>query len=262
MSAAEAARLILRVACSEFGPERLTSEYGDRSDDAVSALRGCRTDYDFCECFQDWSELKKFWCPITNCYDICSIENESSFEWKEDDLGEMKSFLQKVNALLSKLKASCNYLENLELNATAPPDLYDYLIGEASVEEAWLDRFAENRHFTCGKAHFHDKEPLSYHTRRDGDGMIEFSCIDQVFPGHETIRAVPSKSYTPKPLHFRECIKCRNVKYDISNFQCPYKWCEQEHLGKCSECAPTSTCASCGKSGCVCCFVSCSNEGC
>jgi hypothetical protein len=138
MSAAEAARLILRVACSEFGPERLTSEYGDRSDDAVSALRGCRTDYDFCECFQDWSELKKFWCPITNCYDICSIENESSFEWKEDDLGEMKSFLQKVNALLSKLKASCNYLENLELNATAPPDLYDYLIGEEVLKRHGL----------------------------------------------------------------------------------------------------------------------------
>jgi len=38
MSAAEAARLILRVACSEFGPERLNECGG--SNDAISALRG------------------------------------------------------------------------------------------------------------------------------------------------------------------------------------------------------------------------------
>ena len=179
----------------------------------------------------------------------------------EDDRKEMKCFFQKVNELLSQLKTACDYLQDLELNATAFPDLYVYLVEEASVEQKWLDRFAEIRQSTWGKAHFHDEDPLSYHTR-DGDGTLVFNSIDQVFPGQDTIRALPSKSYTPKPLHFRQCIKCHNLKHDISYFEGPYKWCVHDHKGKCGDCAPTCTCASCGKSGCMCCFVECSRTGC
>jgi len=46
----------------------------------------------------------------------------------------MKGSFQKVNGLLSQLKTACNYLEDLELKATAFPDLYDYLIEEAGVD--------------------------------------------------------------------------------------------------------------------------------
>ena len=70
------------------------------------------------------------------------------------------------------------------------------------IEQKWLDRFAEIRQSTWGKAHFNDEDPLSYHTR-DDDGTLVFHSIDQVFPRQDTIRALPSKSYTPKPLHFR-----------------------------------------------------------
>jgi len=262
MSPVKAARLILRVACSEFGPDRLTESL---SNDAVSALMrndDHNNDYDtICEDIEGWEELEKCWCQNSNCYDVnsivCGLED---FIDEEEEKEKMKIFFQKVNELLSKLKASCDYLEELELKAMKP-NLYEYLIEDAGIEQAWLGRFGEIRLATWGKAHFHDEEPLSYTTRRR-DGTLCIHEIDQLFPGQDTIRALPSKSYKPKPIHLRKCITCHNVKSDISYFECPYKWCEEDHKGKCSGCAPTSKCASCGKSGCNCCFVPCAFEGC
>ena len=261
MSVVKAAKLLFRVARSEFGPKRLTE---CDSYDAISALTD--SDYDYHEDsvssrVEGWKKLKKFWCSSTKCYDISSLANKFPPKWGEEDRKGMKVFFQKVNALLSKLKASCDYLEGLEANATALPDLYQYLIEEAGVEKTWLDRFAEIRHSTWGKAHFDDEDPPSYHTR-NRSGHIEIHSVDQLFPGQDTIRALPSKSYKPKPIHLRECVKCHEVKADISYFECPYKWCEEEHKGKCGDCAPITKCVSCGKSGCKCCFVTCSSEGC
>lgn len=258
-------RLILRVARSEFGPERLLTDCCDSKGDVISALRGSSTDFDsyeLSEYLEDWRELKKFWCPKKKCYDVTSITNGFPSHWEEDVRKEMKSFFEKVNYLLKRLKKCCLHLEKLEKKSAAFPDLYKLLIKKAGVERAWLDRFAEIRNSSWGKAHFdEDNEPLSYHTR-DKSGMLVFHSIDQVFPGQDTIRAIPSENYKPKPLHFSECIKCHKVKFDISTFECPYKWCEHDHKGKCGDCAPTAKCATCGKSGCLCCFVSCSRRGC
>lgn len=257
-SAVEAAKLILRVARSEFGPERLLTDCCENKADAISALSGSSTDFDsyeLSEYLEDWRELKKFWCPKKKCYDVTSIANGFPSDWEEDVREEMKSFFEKVNELFKKLKKCCLYLKKLEKKSAAFPDLYKLLIKKARVERAWLDRFAEIRNSTWGKAHFDDdNEPLSYHTR-DRGGTLVLHSIDQVFPGQDTIRAIPSKNYKPKPLHFRECIKCHKVKFDISIFECPYKWCEHDHKGKCGDCAPTSKCSTCGKSGCLCCFV-------
>ena len=269
MSAVVASILLFRVACSEFAPERLADCFTGDHDDIISALRGDGFDYSFTVSEyidkEGWNELKNFWCDTAKCYDISGIENGLSHVTDEEALKDLKeslsTFFQQVNALLSKLKDSCDYLEGLESNATPFPDLYKYLIEVAGVEQAWLDRFAEIRYTDWGKSHVHSKEPPSYHTAGP-DGISGIYSVDQLFPGQDTIRALPSKSYKPKPIHLRECIKCHEVKADISYFECPYKWCKEEHKGKCGDCAPTSKCASCGKSGCKCCFVTCSSEGC
>ena len=262
-SAVEAARLLLRVACSEFGPERLADCFVCDNDDIISAWRGHYDVYFVREYLEVWKDLKNFWCPTEKCYNTAGIVNGviESDESLKVTKEQLKIFFQKVNELLWKLKTACDYLEGLEANATAFPDLYQYLIEEAGVEQAWLDRFAEIRYTDWGKSHVHGKEPPSYHTTGP-DGISGIYSVDQLFPGQDTIRALPSKSYKPKPVHLRECIKCHEVKADISYFECPYKWCEEEHKGKCGDCAPTAKCASCGKSGCMCCFVSCSSEGC
>ena len=52
------------------------------------------------------------------------MEHGFPLEWGEDDRKEMKDFFQKVSGLLSQLKTACDYLQDLELNATAFPDLY------------------------------------------------------------------------------------------------------------------------------------------
>ena len=274
MSALEAARLLLRVACSEFEPERL-AESCLYDNDAISALIG--RDYEYyhdSSCIEGWKMLKNFWCPNTNCYDISSVD-VFPLEWKDDVRKEMNAFFQKVNALLSQLKMACDYLEELEMSASPLPDLYQYLIEGAGVEQTWLDRFAEMRPSKWGKKHSYGKisghlkiivpnepPPSKMSPRYFVTGHLVTHSVGQIFLGQYTIRALPSEHYTPKPIHLRECIKCHKVKFEISKFECPYEWCRESHIGKCGDCAPTSTCASCNRSGCMCCFVACASEGC
>ena len=265
-STAKAAKLILRVARSEFGPTRIKD--GDSSN-AIDSLVGGRH-YDLSD-FLHEGGFQKSWYTKGEGYDLSKVEQKFEGKWNarrdgEDKMvkvkNELKGFLQNVNALLSNLTAACDYLQGLEVtDATQRPDLYKYLVEDANIPSSYLDRFGENRSSQWGKAGAdYDNEPLSYHTQtkgEDGRATTIVHNIDPLFPSNVTIRAVPSAKYKPKALHFRKCVECSDVSYDISSFECPYKWCNEEHKGKCAECAPTTTCSACGKKGCVCCFDSC-----
>ena len=181
--------------------------------------------------FQSW------FVEETKEYDIEKAKNDIESEsfggdyyrtrWTQGDKDGLLLVLTKGNALLRQLHAACECLEDLKSRGCPEPDLYDYLVNELGAPKRYVDRFGDYRRSTA------------------------------VFPSSYAIKCVPSSSYKPKPVVFRECVACKKIASDISYYQCPSRDCYYTHLGKCGTCAPANKCSTCGASGCRCCFDSC-----
>ena len=259
---------MLKVATSELSRRWMSSSF-DSCPDGYAALTGINWDESLWERMTYYGGmqkcLKSWFVKETKEYDIekakNDIESESFGEdagrntrnrWSQEDKEGLLLVLRKGNALLRQLRAACDYLKDLKSRGCPEPDLYDYLVNELGVPKRYVDRFGEYRISPWGKDFAdHDRQPLSYISKH---GNTE---IDPVFPSSFAIKCVPSGSYKPEPVVFRECVACKKIASDISYYQCPNRSCDHEHLGKCGTCAPTNECSTCGASGCSCCFDSC-----
>ena len=248
LSAEEAVNSILRDARSEFGPERLASGLTPMT--AFVSLGYCRESFEIHVIYEfvqkNRSLVKSWYCAEDQSYDTWKIYDDSEFESEEeeDDMEEeyneykeIFAFFEIINTLIWNLEAACAELRG---NDTPPLDLYKYLVEVQGVLPSYLDRFGE----PSSSDWYDDEDHFGY-------------TVDQIFPRHTTLRFVPSESYKPKPLHLRQCIECKKISTKISNYECPSKYCSLRHKGKCTNCAPTSSCSTCGRKGCKCCFNKC-----
>ncbi|EJK70779.1 hypothetical protein THAOC_07834 [Thalassiosira oceanica] len=241
-SAYDAAQFMLKVATSELSPRRMSCHdlscpggYG-----ALTGIDGYSRLWELMTSGGMEKRLQSWFVEETKEYDIekarNDIESDSFGEdargvyrnrWPQEDKDGLLLVLTKGNALLLQLHAACDCLKDLKSRGCPEPDLYDYLVNELGVSKRYVNRFGKYRRSNA------------------------------VFPSSYAIKCVPSSSYKPKPVVFRECVECKKIASDISYFKCPSRSCYYTHLGKCGTCAPTNKCSTCGESGCRCCFDSC-----